>query len=96
MDESVDGLAVPVRVRPGSSHPGVGGRYGDGQLVVAVAARPVDGAANDAVVAAVAAAFGVRRREVRLLSGATNRSKLLHVAGDPQALSARLVLLLGN
>ena len=59
-------MRVAIRVVPGSTRPRVGGRYGDA-LVVAVSARAVDGRATAASLAAVAAAFGVRERQVRLV-----------------------------
>ena len=68
-------VRIAVRVRPGASRTRVGGSYGDtGQLVVAVNAPPVDGAANDAVVNAVAAALGLRPARVTVVSGHTARS----------------------
>lgn len=94
MSITPEGLRIRVRVKTGSSRPGVGGRYGDGELVVAVSARPVDGAANAAVLAAIAAAFGVRPRAVSLVLGSSNRSKVLFVAGDPGRFAVRLVDLL--
>ena len=92
---TVDGMRVPIRVRTGASRPGVGGNY-DGRLVVAVAARPVDGAANAAVLAAAAAAFGLRTADVTLVAGVTSRSKVLFLAGDPALLAARLRQLLAR
>ena len=60
----------------------MGGAYGDA-LVVRVSARAVDGAATEAALAAVAKALGVRRRDVRLVTGATSRDKVVEVeAGD--------------
>ena len=71
-------LRISVRVRPGTSRVRVGGTYGDrGELVVAVNAPPVDGAANAAVVEAVAEAFGLRKSQVSVVSGHTARSKVL-------------------
>ena len=64
--------------------PSVGGRYGDGEppvLLVKVRERAVDGAANEAVIAAVAEAFGVKHRDAVLITGASSRSKLLEVVG---------------
>lgn len=83
-----DGLRFAVRVKPGSSRPRVGGEY-DGALVVSVAERAVDGRATDAALAALADAFGVRRRAVRLVTGAASRSKLVEVDGDPGRLERR-------
>jgi uncharacterized protein YggU (UPF0235/DUF167 family) len=71
---------VTIRVRPGAGRTSVGGEH-DGALVVRVAARAVDGKATEAAVAAVAAAFGVRRAAVRLVTGATSRTKVVEVDG---------------
>jgi len=49
-------------------------------LGVSVSARAVDGAATAAVLAAVAQAFGVRARDVSLVSGHRSRTKVLEVA----------------
>jgi uncharacterized protein len=89
-------LRLPVRVRPGASRTAVGGRYGTDALVVAVPARAVDGAANRAVMQAVADAFAVRRGAVEIVAGATSRSKTLEIVGDREALAARLAVLLGG
>jgi uncharacterized protein YggU (UPF0235/DUF167 family) len=79
-------VRISVRVRPGSGRTVVGGEH-DGALVVHVAERAVDGRATEAALAALAAAFGVRRRRVRLVSGATSRTKVVEVdGGDPERL----------
>lgn len=86
------GMRIAVRVKPGASRDRVGGRY-DGPngpaLVVAVGAPAVDGRATAAVLVAVAKAFGVRRRAVTLISGATSRDKLLQIDGNPAELTRR-------
>lgn len=52
-----------------------------------LAAPPVDGAANAALMALIAKAFDVPKRAVTLLAGETARFKRLGVAGDPDALA---------
>lgn len=74
-------MHVVIRVRPGSSRTVVGGEY-DGALVVRVAARAVDGKATEAALRALADALGVRRGDVRLVRGATSRTKVVEVTGD--------------
>ncbi|NLE71999.1 MAG: DUF167 domain-containing protein [Actinomycetales bacterium] len=88
-------MRVDVRVRPGASRTRVGGAFGD-RLVVAVTARAVDGAATEAALAAVADAFGVRRRHVRLVTGATSRDKTVEVDLPDADAAARLAALLGR
>lgn len=83
-------MRVAIRVRPGASRTRVGGAYGE-RLVVAVGARAVDGAATEAALAAVAKAFGVRRRAVTLVAGATSRDKVVQIelADDAAAAEAQ-------
>lgn len=83
MSGSADSLTVAVRAKPGSRAQRVGGAWGDPpQLVVAVRARAVDGAANAAVAGALAEAFGVPRSAVRIVRGQRARSKLVAIDGD--------------
>ena len=83
-------VRITLRVRPGSARPGVGGEH-DGALVVRVSERAIDGRATAAALAAVAAAFGVRRHAVTLVAGTSNRTKVVDVAGaDPAALDRLL------
>jgi uncharacterized protein len=96
------GVRVAIRVRPGAARTRVGGAYGthggrgDAALVVKVAARAVEGKATEAALAAVAAALGVRRRDVRLVSGATSRDKVVEVDGDVAQLTRRIDELRGS
>jgi len=83
-------MRVTIRVTPGSPRPGIGGEHA-GALVVRVSARAVDGKATEAALAAVAAAFGVRRSAVTLVTGASSRTKVVDVAGADQTQLARLL-----
>lgn len=83
-------MRVTIRVRPGASRAHVGGGH-DGALVVRVHERAVDGQATEAALSALADAFGVRRRDLTLISGATSRTKLVDIAGaDPATLESLL------
>jgi uncharacterized protein len=80
-------VRITIRVRPGSARPGVGGQHA-GALIVRVSASAVDGEATEAALAAVAAAFGVRRDAVTLVAGAASRTKIVDVdAADPRVLA---------
>jgi hypothetical protein len=83
-------MRITIRVRPGSARPGVGGEH-DGALVVRVGARAVGGQATAAAMTAVAAAFGVRRRCVTLVSGGSSRTKIVDIAGADPAVLDRLL-----
>lgn len=92
-----------VRAKPGASRAKVGGKYGEGSgqaavLTVFVTERAVEGAATEAVLKAVAKAFGLRRADVDLASAgaATSRTKVLELRGEEQGLATRLAELLDS
>lgn len=89
-------MRFEVRVKPGSRTESVGGRWQRDALVVAVAARAVEGKANEAVRAALAAAFGVRRGDVRIVNGERGRDKLVELDPAPSDAATRLAELLGS
>ncbi len=67
-----------IRAQPGGRTAGVLGEHGDA-LRVRVAAPPVDGKANDALLAWLARRLGVAARDVELVSGASSRTKRVSV-----------------
>lgn len=87
----VRGAAVRFRVRlqPRASRDEVAGVL-DGALRVRLHAPPVDGAANDALVAFLAERLSVPRRGVRIVTGATSRMKTIEIEGVTSADVARL------
>ena len=88
-------MRLCIRVRPGAGRTTVGGRYGDEDtLLVSVRERAVDGAATDAAIRAVAAAFELPQASVRLMTGRTARTKVLELDGPPRHVSDRLAQLL--
>ena len=74
-------MRVTIRVKPGSGRTSVGGRYDDA-LVVRVGERAVDGKATEAALRALAEALGVRRADLRLVTGATSRTKIVEIDAD--------------
>lgn len=83
------GVRFTVRVQPRASRSEVVGAHG-GALKVRLQAPPVDGAANAALVELLAESLGVPRRAVRIVAGASSRSKTVDVDGVEQALVERL------
>ena len=83
---AADGIEIAVRVTPRASRDSFTAGTGD-HFAARLAAPPVEGAANAALVPLVAAAFGVPKRAVTLIAGDTARLKRLRVTGDPAALA---------
>ena len=81
-------MRVTVHAHPGSRRRAITVR--DGQLEVYVAARAVDGAANEDVRRTLADALGVALSDVSVVRGARARHKTVAVAGDENELAVRL------
>ena len=75
-----DGVVIRVHAQPGAARSRIAGRHGDA-LKIQVHARPIEGAANRALVDVLAEALGVRPAAVTVVSGARGREKRLAVAG---------------
>jgi hypothetical protein len=73
---------VQVRVKPGSQRAPSVVEGEDGVFVVTVRERAIEGAANAAVEAALAAHFGVAKRDVRIVAGAAARIKTVAITTD--------------
>jgi uncharacterized protein YggU (UPF0235/DUF167 family) len=84
-----------VRVTPRASRdafaPGT-----EAHFAARLAAPPVEGAANAALVPLVARAFGVPKRAVTLIAGDTTRLKRIAIAGDAHALAKIAASLYGR
>ncbi|RXS93915.1 DUF167 domain-containing protein [Silvibacterium dinghuense] len=84
MRDEPGGVTIAVRVTPRASRSKITGIYEDpdgARVKIALAAPPVDGKANDALLAFMADVLGVPRSTVTLVAGDTSRSKRLRVAG---------------
>jgi len=77
-------LKLPIHATPGARRTEAAGAHGQA-LRVRLAAPPVDGKANAALIAWAAAALGVPRSQVELLHGASARQKVLGVRFDDAA-----------
>lgn len=69
-----------VHVQPRASRSEIVGIHGDA-LKVRLAAPPVDGAANDALVELLAETFAVGPRAVRIVAGQVSRAKVVEIDG---------------
>jgi uncharacterized protein (TIGR00251 family) len=75
------GVLVDVAVVPNAKRTEAVGLH-DGALRVRLAAPPVDGAANEAMVQWLARSLGLPQRAVELVQGQTSRRKRLHAQAD--------------
>jgi uncharacterized protein (TIGR00251 family) len=74
-----EGALLSVRVQPRARRDEVVGGQG-ATLRVRVAAPPIDGRANQAVIGVLAEALGLPRASIGLVSGAAGRDKLFRIA----------------
>jgi uncharacterized protein (TIGR00251 family) len=71
-------LILALHVQPGAKRTEVAGTHGDA-LKLRLAAPPVEGKANAALIAFLAESFGVPQRAVTLLRGETSRQKTVRI-----------------
>ena len=81
---------LTLHIQPGAKKTEVAGVHGDA-LKIRLAAPPVDGKANAALIAFVADRLGLVKSAVSLKSGQTSRRKVLEVAGAPADTVQRLL-----
>jgi uncharacterized protein (TIGR00251 family) len=78
------GVTLAVRAQPGAKRTAVAGIYGEGtaaQLKIAVQAQPIEGRANEALIAFLAEILGVPKNAIELKSGELSRSKVFLLRG---------------
>lgn len=90
------GVTLRVRVVPRAGRTGVAGSREDA-LLVRLAAAPVDGAANDTLIAFLSELFERPKRDITLISGHTSRDKRIAIAGVTEGdVAARLTDILSG
>jgi len=83
-----DALRLTLHIQPGARKTEIAGIHGDA-LKIRLAAPPVDGKANQALLAYLAQRFAVAQRQVSLKQGETARRKVVEICGsavDPLSL----------
>ncbi len=88
------GAVLELLVQPRASRTRIAGEH-DGRLKIQLAAPPVEGAANDALLAFLADALDVKRADVALLAGETGRRKRVRIAGVAATAAAAALLARG-
>jgi uncharacterized protein len=86
-------VEIDVRVIPRARKTEIAGER-DGAVLVRIAAPPVEGAANDALIAFLASVLHVPQRAIRIVGGERSRHKRVAIAGvsadDVKRLTSRL------
>ncbi len=83
-------LLLTLHIQPGAKKTEVCGLHGDA-LKIRLAAPPVDGKANAALLAFVADRLGLPKSAVSLKSGQTSRRKVVEVTEPPADAVQRLL-----
>lgn len=71
---------MTVRVHPGAKRNAISGTHGDA-LKISLAAPPIDGRANAALIDFLAQRLNVPRLSIAFISGATSRTKVVRITG---------------
>jgi hypothetical protein len=88
---TADGVRIAVRLTPRARAERIEG-IAAGALKVSVTAPPVDNQANQALLRFLARAWRLPGRDLSIAVGARSRNKIVHIAGEPVALMARLAI----
>lgn len=84
-----DELTLTLHIQPGAKRSEIAGLHGEA-LKIRLAAPPIEGRANEALLRFIAETFGVPVRQVELRQGGQSRHKVVAVKGsgvDPASLA---------
>lgn len=85
---NADVITLVLHVQPGAKRSGIAGLHG-AALKIRLAAPPIEGRANAALLKFIASLFEVPLRQVELKQGGQSRHKVLAITGsaiDPESL----------
>jgi uncharacterized protein len=86
------GAAITVRVTPRAGRTAISGILEDGTVKIRLAAAPVGGSANDALIKYLADVLQVSENQIEIISGHTGRNKLIGIIGvDAQTVQKRIM-----
>ena len=89
------GAAITVKVLPRAKRTELAGLMDDGTLKIRVAAPPVDGAANRALIEFLAETLGLPKNQIDIIAGETSERKLLSLVGiSPEQVDALILALI--
>jgi uncharacterized protein len=76
-----DILTLTLHIQPGAKRTDVAGLHGEA-LKIRLAAPPIEGRANEALLKFIAESFGVPLRQVELKQGGQSRHKVVAITGS--------------
>jgi uncharacterized protein (TIGR00251 family) len=89
-DTTTDGVVLRVHVEPGAGRDAIVGTHGNA-LKIRVAAPPVSGRANEAVLSLLGRELGVASGDLAISAGTSSRAKRVKVTGvDAEEFAKRL------
>lgn len=80
IEDHADGCRIFFYARPRASRTKIAGLHG-GRVKIQLSAPPVDGAANDEVIAFLSKKLGVRKSDIELTSGLSGKRKTIVAHG---------------
>lgn len=78
---TADVLTLTLHIQPGAKRSEIAGLHGDA-LKIRLAAPPIDGRANEALLKYLAGLFNVPLRQVELRQGGQSRHKVVAISGS--------------
>jgi len=93
LSQAKDGVYINIHAQPGARREALCGMHGDA-LKIAVRQAPEGGKANAAIVAFMADALGLAKRQLEVTAGHTSRRKRLFVRGDAAQIAGRISALM--
>jgi len=72
-------MKIKIRVLPRSSKNEVVGKMADGVLKIKLTAAPVDGKANEALIALLSDYFQTPKSKIKIVAGATSKNKVVEI-----------------
>jgi uncharacterized protein (TIGR00251 family) len=85
-----DVLSLTLHVQPGAKRTEIAGLHGEA-LKIRLAAPPIEGRANEALLRFIADTFGIPLRQVELKQGGQSRHKVVLVTGSKVAPESVLI-----
>ncbi|MGD8633276.1 MAG: DUF167 domain-containing protein, partial [Anaerolineales bacterium] len=83
LSDGKQGAALTIRVTPRARKTEIGGVLEDGTLRVRIAAPPVEGKANKALIKFLSKVLGVRKNMVEIVAGERGLDKIISIVGMP-------------